>query len=125
MVTTGSTIPTGGTVNGQRRNRMDLLNCWEITKCERNEGGAKAQESGVCIAASEGLGHSCWAIAGTLCGGKVQGSIAQKEDNCMSCEVFKTYHRLIGSQGKEVGKLFPAEQKKYSALLMDRMEKEL
>jgi hypothetical protein len=101
---------------------MDLLNCWEITKCERIEGGAKAKELGVCIAAREGLGHSCWAIAGTLCGGKVRGSIAQKEDNCMSCVVFKTYHRLIGAQGKVVGKLFPAEQKMYSALLMDRMK---
>jgi len=66
------------------------------------------------------MGHSCWAIAGTLCGGKVQGSIAQKKDNCMSCEVFKAYHRQIGSRGKEVGKLYPVEQKKYCGLLMDR-----
>lgn len=102
---------------------MGLPNCWEITKCERYEGGAKAEESGVCIAAIKGMGHSCWAIAGTLCGGRVQGSIARKEDNCMKCEVFKTYHRQIGSQGKEVGKLYPAEQKKYIALLMDRMNK--
>lgn len=99
---------------------MDLPNCWEITNCERNEGGAKAEELGVCVAAFEGLGHSCWAIAGTLCGGMAQGTIAKKEDNCMSCEVFKTYHRQIGSRGKEVGKLFPVEQEKYSALLMNR-----
>jgi len=97
---------------------MDLLNCWEITKCERHEGGAKAQELGVCVAVSEGMGHSCWAIAGTLCGGEVRGSRAQKEDNCMSCEVFMTYHRQIGSRGNEIGKRFPAEQKKYSDLLM-------
>jgi hypothetical protein len=104
------------------RNRVDLLNCWEITKCERNVGGAKARELGVCVAASEGMGHSCWAVAGTLCGGTVRGSIAHKEGNCMGCEVFKSYHRLIGSHGKVVEKLFPVEQKKYSALLMDRMK---
>jgi hypothetical protein len=54
---------------------------------------------GVCPAANDkstdGLnngkngGRICWAVAGTFCGGKVQGDFAQKSVSCMSCEVFK------------------------------------
>ena len=102
---------------------MGLSNCWEIMKCERHVGGSKTQELGVCVAAREGLGHSCWAIAGTLCGGRVQGSVAKKENNCISCDVYKLYHRQMGTQGQEVGKLFPAEQRKYGDLMMSRMKK--
>lgn len=98
-----------------------LKNCWNIKKCDRESGGAKVVELGECIAAKQGLGHSCWAIAGTLCGGAVQGTAAQKEGNCMSCEVYKLYHRSIGTQGKEIAKLFPAEDTKYNSMLMERM----
>ena len=34
-------------------------------------------------------GRACWAIAGTLCGGKIQGSYAAKTAHCMQCEFFK------------------------------------
>jgi hypothetical protein len=102
---------------------VGLRNCWEIKSCGRNAGGANVRELGMCIAAREGMGHSCWVIAGTLCGGKVQGTAARKEDNCINCEVYKTYHRVIGTQGKEIGKLFPVEQEKYRARLLDRMKK--
>jgi hypothetical protein len=88
--------------------------------CERHEGGAKVQEFGVCIASREGMGHSCWMIAGNLCGGTVQGTVAIKENNCMSCEVYKLYHRQIGTQGQEIRMLFPAEQKKYIEHLLNR-----
>ncbi|OIP23129.1 hypothetical protein AUK22_10000 [bacterium CG2_30_54_10] len=53
-----------------------MKNCWEIKKCGRETGGPKSKELGVCVAAREELGHSCWMIAGTLCGGAVQGSVA-------------------------------------------------
>lgn len=36
-----------------------------------------------------GAGRYCWKVAGTLCGGKVQGSFAQKMMNCAQCEFFK------------------------------------
>ncbi len=45
---------------------MELLNCWEIMKCGRQKGGKKVNELGECIASKEGMGHSCWAVAGTL-----------------------------------------------------------
>ena len=46
-----------------------LKNCWEMRGCGRERGGSRAKDLGECIASREQLGHSCWAIAGTLCGG--------------------------------------------------------
>jgi hypothetical protein len=99
----------------------DLKSCWEIKNCGRQLGGPKAAEFGVCVAAKEDLGHSCWAIAGTLCGGKVQGTSAEKEHNCMACELYTSYNRMSGSHGKEIEKLFPAEQKKYQSAMLARV----
>ncbi len=75
------------------------LNCWEVKKCGRVSGGEKVHELGVCPAtsdtSSDGLnggknaGRICWAVVGTFCGGKVQGSFAQKEVTCMVCEFYK------------------------------------
>ncbi|KPK35456.1 MAG: hypothetical protein AMK70_05305 [Nitrospira bacterium SG8_35_1] len=78
---------------------MSKLNCWEVKKCGREPGGEKSHDLGVCPASTDqtcnGLnegnnaGRICWAIAGTFCGGKVQGDFAQKSVSCMSCEFFK------------------------------------
>ena len=78
---------------------MSKLNCWEMKKCGREPGGSKVSEFGICPAATDeacnGLnsgknaGRICWAVAGTFCGGKVQGEFAQKQVSCMTCEVFK------------------------------------
>ncbi len=67
------------------------LNCWEFKKCGREAGGAKAAELGVCPAYPH-QGRNCARIAGTLCGGKVQGSFATKLSNCMTCEYYKSPH---------------------------------
>lgn len=74
-------------------------NCWEAKNCGRIPGGAKAAEMGVCPAhgdtKSNGInkgknaGRYCWAVSGTFCGGKVQGSFADKQLSCMSCDFFK------------------------------------
>jgi hypothetical protein len=74
-------------------------NCWEHKKCGRESGGAKSKELGVCPAAVEKRlagtnsgrngGRGCWALTGTLCGGKVQGTFAAKLGNCMQCEFYK------------------------------------
>lgn len=78
---------------------MAKQNCWEFKKCGRQAGGEKVKELGVCPAANNtannkinngiNAGRACWAIAGTLCGGKVQGSFADKQLSCMSCEFLK------------------------------------
>lgn len=80
--------------------------CWEFKKCGRQPGGMKATELGVCPAATErrtnGLndghagGRACWALAGTLCGGKVQGSFAAKVSSCIACEFYKVVAREQG-----------------------------
>ncbi len=78
---------------------MEKKNCWEIKKCGREPGGARCNELGVCPSAADtsvdGLnsgkngGRICWAIAGTLCRGEVQGLFAKNEVSCMACEFFK------------------------------------
>ncbi len=78
---------------------MTKTNCWEFKKCGRQPGGAKVAEFGECTASKERKadgcnqgkmgGRSCWVLAGTLCGGKVQGTFAQKASNCMECEFYK------------------------------------
>lgn len=65
------------------------MNCWEFKKCGRQKGGAKVAEFGVCPAYPD-HGTHCAHIAGTLCGGKVQGSFATKLVNCMQCDFYKT-----------------------------------
>lgn len=79
---------------------MANQNCWEIKKCGREPGGAKVKELGVCPAAVEArldgincgknAGRCCWAVAGTLCEGKIQGSFAQKVGSCLNCEFFQS-----------------------------------
>ena len=103
--------------------KEDLKHCWEIKNCQREKGGSKINELGECVASKEALGHSCWMIAGTLCGGIVQGSSAHKEHNCIQCEVYKLYHRQIGSKGDKIKENFPEEEKKYNTILMDRFRK--
>lgn len=92
---------------------MAKINCWEFKKCGRTPGGPKAAELGVCPAAHTDAGHSnggshggriCWAVAGTLCGGKVQGTFAQKVANCMTCEFYLAVKREEGA----IFKLLPA-----------------
>ncbi|MCB4790384.1 MAG: hypothetical protein LHV68_00695 [Elusimicrobia bacterium] len=82
------------------------LNCWEFKKCGREPGGAKVNELGICPAATDEAtdnincgkkgGRACWVIAGTLCGGQVQGTFALKYENCMNCEFYKTVRKEEG-----------------------------
>ena len=87
---------------------MAKKNCWEFKKCGREYGGAKAKELGVCAAATElrlhgihegkNAGRSCYAVAGTLCGGKVQGVFAAKMSNCMGCDFYKEIQHEEGEK---------------------------
>ncbi len=96
---------------------MNRLNCWEYMKCGREVNGAKTAELGVCAAASDkemnGLnvgkngGRICWAVAGTLCGGSVQGEFASKIANCISCEF---YNRVLNEESEFV--MHPTDVKK-------------
>jgi len=67
--------------------------------CGRELGGVKTRELGVCPAATavnvngshggKNGGRVCWVVAGTLCGGKKQGTFAEKQVTCMACDFFK------------------------------------
>ncbi len=82
-------------------------NCWEAKKCERQPGGSKVDELGVCPAATEaGLdgvhggkngGRSCWVIAGTFCGGQEQGMFANKIANCRDCDFYQVVEKEEGT----------------------------
>jgi hypothetical protein len=73
-------------------------NCWEYKNCGRYPGGPRSGELGVCpVTTHEELhgahdgknaGRACWVIAGSLCGGKIQGTYAQKLSNCWRCDFF-------------------------------------
>lgn len=67
--------------------------------CGRQFGGEKAEELGVCPAASypkldsahggKNAGRVCWVVAGTMCGGEIQGSFAKKYEDCRKCEFYQ------------------------------------
>lgn len=74
------------------------MNCWEVKKCGREANGNKVSEFGVCPAYVKNAGEACWMVAGTFCGGRVQGSFAEKEKNCMLCDFYKRFdlkHRSV------------------------------
>lgn len=85
-------------MNEVKMNTMKM-NCWEFHMCGRELGGDKVSEFGVCPAAVEASldginqgkkgGRACWAISGTFCEGKVQGTFANKTDDCRQCRFFK------------------------------------
>ncbi len=85
---------------------MGLLNCWNWKNCGRYPGGEKAKELGVCpattIKESDGYlggragGRACIYLTGTLCGGKVQGSYASKQANCLKCDYYQALKKEYG-----------------------------
>lgn len=82
-------------------------NCWEFMKCGREPGGSRADEFGVCPAATDASfneinagrngGRICWAVAGTFCDNQVQGTFAEKRQSCVKCEFFR---KVQTEQGK-------------------------
>ncbi|OGQ96045.1 MAG: hypothetical protein A2521_14330 [Deltaproteobacteria bacterium RIFOXYD12_FULL_57_12] len=82
-------------------------NCWEYMVCGREPHGSKADELGVCPAATEekfdGInagfkgGRFCWQVSGTLCPGKVQGVFASTIKSCFQCPFFREVVRQGGN----------------------------
>lgn len=74
-------------------------NCWQVMKCGREPGGVYEKELGTCpvpiFQKADGLnngingGRACWAIAGTLCGGEIEGTFAKLQTSCLCCEFYK------------------------------------
>jgi hypothetical protein len=82
---------------------MAKQNCWEYKNCGRQPGGHRTEELGVCPAATnqdlhsahggQSAGRACWAVAGSLCGGKIQGTYASKLLNCWRCDFMNMVKR--------------------------------
>lgn len=101
---------------------MEKKNCWEHKNCGRQPGGAKVAELGECVTATieahNGInagkngGRSCWVVAGTLCGGKVQCTFALKLANCMECDFYITVKKEEG-KGFEMAREIMRKGSKY------------
>lgn len=64
---------------GTRYRNPNLVRCWELKECVHLD----------CPAFGLAGNLRCWQVAGTHCGGEVQGLFAQKLGRCEKCEVFK------------------------------------
>jgi protein phosphatase len=92
--------------------KSDKQNCWEYMKCGREPGGAKARKLGLCPAAADttfngfnqgiNAGRLCWLVAGTFCGGTVQGTYADKCVSCRQCEFYQKVHGEEGATNQSV-----------------------
>jgi hypothetical protein len=91
-------------------------------KCGREPGGQNEQDNGVCPVAVEesfdginfgkNAGRICWAVAGTCCGGKVQGTYAEKRKSCVTCDFYQNVQEQEGnsSQKKKLLRFFEDDQ---------------
>jgi signal transduction histidine kinase len=59
------------------------IKCWEYMKCGRDK------DATIKCPSYPNFGRSCWAVAGTFCEGKVQGTFAQKYEDCRKCEFYQ------------------------------------
>jgi hypothetical protein len=85
-------------------------NCWEFKNCGREKDGPNSDQLGVCPVCQKNKGNKtnkgkqggrvCWAVVGSLCGGTVQGSFAEKLMNCIDCEFFKSVKLEEGEKFK-------------------------
>lgn len=82
-------------------------NCWEFMKCGRGPEGKNIAELGICPVAvspvfdgfnlGKNCGRMCWLVAGTFCSGKVQGTFAEKQISCKSCDFYRQVNAEVGS----------------------------
>ncbi|MCL5022343.1 MAG: ATP-binding protein [Nitrospirae bacterium] len=59
------------------------VQCWEYMKCGRERDATMKCPS------YPNFGRICWVVAGTFCEGKVQGTYAQKYEDCKKCEFYR------------------------------------
>jgi tRNA A-37 threonylcarbamoyl transferase component Bud32 len=95
----------------KRSPQKSRLNCWEVMMCGREVGGKSSAEYGVCPAAADesfdGInsgkcgGRICWAVAGTFCGGCVQGSFADKRCSCLNCDFYQMVQEEEGLANRQ------------------------
>jgi serine/threonine protein phosphatase PrpC len=90
-------------------------NCWEFMQCGRQPGGENTAKQGICPAATDttfknfnqgiNAGRACWLVAGTFCGGKAQGTFAEKRLSCKQCEFYRSVHAEGGDTVQSIDNL--------------------
>ncbi len=69
--------------------------CWEYMKCGRDKDATTK------CPAYPHFGTVCWVVAGTFCEGKVQGTFAQKYEDCRKCDFYQMAKKLREGKGDE------------------------
>ena len=87
---------------------MERKNCWEFMKCGRESTAGDVDKPDICPASVSGeydgankgksRGRCCWAVAGTYCGGAIQGTYAKKLMDCFHCEFLKHVNEQEGRE---------------------------
>lgn len=82
------------------------MNCWDFRRCGRTPYDGPIDEKRICPASVEkrldgihggkNAGRACWAVTGTMRGGKRQGSAYQKFRDCMKCPFYRALKREEG-----------------------------
>jgi len=78
---------------------MAKQNCWEHLGCHKEACPAHGETRLHGVHGGHNSGRACWVVAGTRCGGKVQGDHAQKIGNCMKCDFYLMVAREEGVLG--------------------------
>ena len=84
----------------------NLVKCWEVKNCD-NSTCPSYNSSDV----------RCWQVAGTFCGGAVQGVFANKYGDCRKCEVFThAFSNRINTIGESFNNMMALLQAKHLEL---------
>jgi diguanylate cyclase (GGDEF)-like protein len=79
-----------------------LAKCWEVKDCAQKDCPSYKSES-----------LRCWQVAGTFCGGEVQGVFAKKYGDCRKCEVFRqAFNNRINTIGESFNNMMALLQSK-------------
>ena len=72
-----------------------MKRCWEYKNCKRED----------CIVQKNYKNSArippCWYVAGTLCGGKIQGEYAQKIGTCKNCDYYDYVYQNTHSKKQQ------------------------
>jgi PAS domain S-box-containing protein len=78
--------------DGVRFHNPHIQKCYILKNCQKTDCACFGQDA-----------MRCWQVAGTYCGGEVQGAFAQKYDSCVKCEV---YREATGDPIYQIGEQF-------------------
>jgi hypothetical protein len=74
-----------------------MKRCWEYKNCGEREDCAVYQKY-----KDKPIVPLCWYVAGTMCGGQIQGGYAKKIDSCRHCDYFLYLSKKTTLKRREV-----------------------